>query len=157
MKWWPFYGLRRKLTEKKQYTSPVAVQSIHEKLFKRSLFIYIIDVGSSNALNFEIAALEAPQYNIHRFGIYFTDSPRHADLLLVLGRPVQQMLAPLHETISQIPEPFGIVAFDDGPAEFPPADYSGLPNLMAVIRGVPFPSEILGLLLDLSKPKNDKV
>ncbi len=156
MKWWPFYGLKRKLTERREYLSPVAVRPVHEKLFKRSLFIYIIDTGSSNAVNFEIAALEAPQYNTHRFGIYFTDSPRHADVLLVLGRPVPQMMAPLQETISQIPNPFGIVVLDDSPDDFPPADYSDLPNLMTVIRGVPSPSEILGLLLDLSKPKKEK-
>ena len=153
MKWWPLYGVRKKLTEWKTYTSPVIVQPIDSRLFKRSLFIYIIDTGSSNALNFEIIALEAPQYNTHRFGIYFTDSPRHADVLLVLGRPVVQMLDPLHETISQLSNPFGIVALDDAPDDLPPADYSSLPNLMAVIRGVPSPSEILGLLLDLSRPK----
>jgi Ni,Fe-hydrogenase III small subunit len=156
MKWWPLYGLKRKLTERKKYLPPVSVKPIHEKLFKRSLFIYIIDVGSSNAVNFEIAALEAPQYNTHRFGIYFTDSPRHADVLLVLGRPVPQMLAPLHETISQVPNPFGIVVIDDSPEYLPPADYSNLPNVMTVIRGIPSPSEILGLLLDLSKPKKEK-
>jgi Ni,Fe-hydrogenase III small subunit len=115
--------------------------------------VYLIDVGSSNALNFEIAALEAPQYNTHRFGIYFTDSPRHADLLLVLGRPVQQMLAPLQETIAQLPQPFGIVVLDDSPPGSPPADHTGLPNLLGVINGVPGPAEILGLLLSLSKPQ----
>jgi Ni,Fe-hydrogenase III small subunit len=155
MKWWSFYGFRRKLTERVQYVSPVEVQPIHSKLFNRSLFVYVIDIGSSNAVNFEIAALEAPQYNTHRFGIYFTDSPRHADVLLVLGRPAEQMHAPLKETISQVPEPFGIVVLDDSPDFLPAADYSMLPNVKAVIKGVPKPSEILGVLLNLSKSKNE--
>ena len=157
MKWWPFYGLRRRLTERKDYRSPVSVHPIHEKLFRRSLFIFIIDVGSSNALNFEIAALEAPQYNTHRFGIYFTDSPRHADLLLVLGRPVPQMMSPLRETISQLPHPFGIVVLDDSPEHLRTDYYADLPNLMTTIRGIPSPSEILGLLLDLSNYKKEKI
>src|SRR5690625_2603010 len=109
MQWWPLYGLRKRWTEKRYYLSPASVRTMHQRLFRRSLFVYVIDVGSSNALNFEIDALEAPQYNMHRFGIYLTDSPRHADILLVLGRPADNMLEPLMETISQLPEPFGIV------------------------------------------------
>jgi len=70
IRWWPLYGLKRKLTERKEYVSSVKLRLSTTAVFKRSLFVYVIDVGSSNALNFEISALEAPQYNIHRFGIY---------------------------------------------------------------------------------------
>jgi hypothetical protein len=156
MKWWPLYGLRKQLTEEKKYVSPVAVNQLHPDLFNRSLFVYTIDVGSSNALNFEISALESPQYNMHRFGIYMTDSPRHADLLLVLGRPTKAMLPCLSETISQLPTPFGIVTIDDSTEEFEMSDYPDLPNHIADVKGLPNPSEILGLLLDLSKTKRKK-
>lgn len=126
-------------------------------IFNRSLFVYVIDVGSSNALNFEISALESPQYNIHRFGIYMTDSPRHADVLLVLGRPTSEMLGPLLETITHVPEPFFIVTIDDASGDCALHDYPKLPNHVAEMKGVPGPSQILGLLLDLSKTKRKKL
>lgn len=153
IRWWPLYGLKRKLTERKEYVSSVKLRLSTTTVFKRSLFVYVIDVGSSNALNFEISALEAPQYNIHRFGIYLTDSPRHADVLLILGHPVKAMTAPLKETISQLPRPFYTITIDDNP-DFPDlGEYPALPNHIAAITGVPSPSQILGLLLDIAKTK----
>jgi Ni,Fe-hydrogenase III small subunit len=113
-------------------------------------------VGSSNALNFEINALESPQYNMHRFGIYMTDSPRHADVLLILGRPTKAMLQPLQETITQLPNPFCIVTIDDCPEDLSLSAYPALPNHAAELKGVPDPAQILGLLLDLSKPKRNR-
>ncbi len=153
IRWWPLYGLKRKLTERKEYTSPVKLRLPVTGVFRRSLFVYVIDVGSSNALNFEISALESPQYNIHRFGIFMTDSPRHADVLLILGHPVQKMLDPLKETISQLPRPFYTITIDDDPYQPDAVEYPELPNHIAALTGVPSPSQILGLLLDIAKTK----
>ncbi len=153
IRWWPVFGLKRRLTEKKEYISPVDLRQPKTGIFNRSLFVYIIDVGSSNALNFEISALESPQYNIHRFGIFLTDSPRHADVLLILGRPVTKMLEPLKETISQLPKPFYTVTIDDHPDQPGLNEYPELPNHIAVLTGVPSPDKILGLLLDIAKTK----
>ena len=155
-RWWPIYGLKKKLTEQKEYVSPVGLTKPKTRIFNRSLFVYVIDVGSSNALNFEISALESPQYNIHRFGIFMTDSPRHADVLLILGRPVTQMLGPLKETIDQLPEPFYTITIDDHPDQPGLNDYPELPHHMAALTGIPSPSEILGLLLDIAKTKRMK-
>ncbi len=151
--WWPLYGLKKKLTERKEYTSFVKLRFKTTGVFKRSLFVYIIDVGSSNALNFEISALESPQYNIHRFGIFLTDSPRHADVLLILGHPVKKMIDPLKETISQLPKPFYTITIDDNPHQPDSVDYPELPHHIAALTGVPSPSQILGLLLDIAKTK----
>jgi len=148
MNWWPIYGLKRRLTERTAYGSPVTVGRIPASRFGRSLFVYVIDVGSSNALNFEIDALESPQYNIHRFGIYMTDSPRHADVLLILGRPVKAMIGPLEETIDQIPRPFGIIVLDDCPDNSARLHYADLPNVIAEFKGVPDPSQLLGILIN---------
>ena len=153
IRWWPLYGLKRKLTEGKEYESRARLRFTPEKIFNRSLFVYVIDVGSSNALNFEISALKSPQYNIHRFGIYFTDSPRHADVLLVLGQPVPLMIDPLMETINQLPRPFSIITIRDFPDRPGSVDFPELPNHIADLTGVPSPSGILGLLLDIAKTK----
>ncbi|HVS97754.1 MAG TPA: hypothetical protein VHE54_14770 [Puia sp.] len=152
MQWWPFYGLKRQLAESREFASPVPPMRAVPRIFRHSLFIYVIDVGSSNALNFEISALESPQYSIHRYGIYLTDSPRHADILLVLGKPTAAMLPPLLETVSQLPEPFCIATIDDCP-EDRERSYPDLPNHICALEGIPSPAQILGMLLDLSTPK----
>lgn len=157
LQWWPLYGLKRKLTERAAYMSPVKPRQPASGIFNRSLFVYILDVGSCNGLNFEIAALESPQYNIHRFGIYITDSPRHADVLLILGRPADLMHEPMKETISQLSNPFHIITIDDYPEEnFTSGSYPELPNHVAALKGTPSPSEILGLLLDIAKTKRKR-
>lgn len=155
MKWWPLFGLFRRLTEKSEYPGGHSKLKTM-RLFRRSLFVYVIDVGSSNALNFEISALESAVYNIHRFGIYLTDSPRHADLLLVLGRPTAQMLEPLQATIDQVPRPFGIVTIDDQPVGLELQDYPEWPNHVAALLGIPSAAEILGTLLSLTKSKKQQ-
>ena len=156
MQWWPIYGLRRMLTEKNIYKSPVDVPRPSSGIFNRSLFVYVIDVGSSNALNFEITALESPLYNIHHLGVFMTDSPRHADVLLILGKPAAAMLQPLQETISQMPNPFFIITIDDNVSGEYMRDYPELPNHIASLKGVPSPSQILGVLLDIAKTKRRK-
>lgn len=145
--WWPLFGLGRQLTERRHgYARAGSLKAI-DSLFRRSLFVYPIDVGNSNALNIELAALRTPQYNVHRFGIFFTDTPRHADLLLVLGRPTPKSSLPLAETIDQLPHPFGILHLYE---PFPPAthlDEVELPNLVGTVEGTPSAEEILGFLL----------
>ncbi len=153
LKWWPLFGIRRHLTEKRAYKSPINIQSHYGSIFQRSLFVYILDVGSSNALNFEISALESPQYNIHRFGIFLTDSPRHADVLLILGRPTEVMLAPMNETLNQLPEPYYVITIDDSCDALMMSPYPEMKHHVAQLKGVPSPSEILGLLLAISKSK----
>ena len=53
--------------------------------FHRSLHIRHVDAGSCNGCESELQGLNNPFYNLHRFGIFFTPSPRFADLLLVTG------------------------------------------------------------------------
>jgi len=43
------------------------------------------DAGSDGSEEWEIQALLGPVYDIGRLGVFFTASPRHADVLLVLG------------------------------------------------------------------------
>lgn len=151
IKWWPLFGIKNKLTEKHSFKMPASFSDGVSNIFRRSLHVYILDVGSSNGLTFELAALDAPQYNMHRFGIYFTDSPRHADVLLILGRPTKKMLEPLNETITQLPAPFYIVTIDDCPEESWSEPYPTLPNHVVQLEGIPSASEIFGVLMQITK------
>ncbi len=148
MKWWPMVGISKMLTEDKKYESKARVKKMG--IFRRSFHIYTIDVGNSNILNFEMRALQTPKYNVHRFGIYFAASPRHADLLIVLGRPTKKMVAPLLETINQIPEPFGVILLKGCGSSGIDLDELKLPNVVASVNGCPEPSEILAILLKIS-------
>jgi Ni,Fe-hydrogenase III small subunit len=78
--------------------------------FRRSLHIRHVDAGSDGAVEQEIAALMNPYYDMHRLGLFFTASPRHADVLLVTGPVTRPMEAPLRRTYEAMPEPRVVVA-----------------------------------------------
>jgi Ni,Fe-hydrogenase III small subunit/ferredoxin len=80
------------------------------KHFKRSLHVRHVDAGSCNGCESELQALNNPFYNLHRLGIFFTPSPRFADLLLVTGSVTYAMRGPLLETLNAMPEPRWVMA-----------------------------------------------
>ncbi len=81
-----------------------------QHLFHGSLHIRHVDAGSCNACESEIKMLTNPYYDMHRLGIFFTTSPRHADLLLVTGPVTRAMQDPLLQTYEAMPEPRLVVA-----------------------------------------------
>jgi Ni,Fe-hydrogenase III small subunit/ferredoxin len=80
------------------------------KGFKRSLHIRHVDAGSCNGCESELQALNNPFYNLHRLGIFFTPSPRFADVLLVTGPVTYAMREPLLRTYAAMPDPKWVVA-----------------------------------------------
>lgn len=78
--------------------------------FRRSLHVRHVDAGSCNGCESELQALNNPFYNLHRLGIFFTASPRFADLLLVTGPVTYAMLTPLRATYEAMPEPRWVMA-----------------------------------------------
>ena len=78
--------------------------------FRRSLHIRHVDAGSCNGCESELQALNNPFYNLHRFGIFFTPSPRFADLLLVTGPVTYAMRDPLRRAYEAMPQPRWVMA-----------------------------------------------
>jgi Ni,Fe-hydrogenase III small subunit/formate hydrogenlyase subunit 6/NADH:ubiquinone oxidoreductase subunit I len=78
--------------------------------FRRSLHIRHVDTGSDGAVEQEIAALLNPYYDMQRLGLFFTASPRHADVLLVTGPVTKPMEGPLRRAWEGMPEPRVVVA-----------------------------------------------
>ena len=79
---------------------------IREKMkFKKSVHIFVLDVGSCGACNREISLLSAPQYDFHRLGFFFTPVPRHADVLLIIGEGTDKMKKVVEEAYESMPEP----------------------------------------------------
>jgi Ni,Fe-hydrogenase III small subunit/ferredoxin len=77
---------------------------------RRSVHLRHVDAGSDGAEEQEIAALLNPVYDIHRLGIFFTASPRHADVLLVTGAGAHAMAEPLRRTYDGMPDPKVVIA-----------------------------------------------
>ncbi|MFE5078362.1 NADH-quinone oxidoreductase subunit B family protein [Streptomyces halstedii] len=78
--------------------------------FRRSLHIRHVDAGSDGSEEWEIAALTNPVYDIHRLGMCFTASPRHADVLLVTGAGTRGMARPLDRTLESTARPVIVIA-----------------------------------------------
>jgi Ni,Fe-hydrogenase III small subunit/ferredoxin len=76
----------------------------------KSIHIRHVDAGSDGAEEWEIAALTNPYYDMQRLGLYFTLSPRHADILLVTGSLVGPMVTPLLRAHEVMPDPKAVVA-----------------------------------------------
>ena len=77
---------------------------------RRSVHLRHVDAGSDGAEEQEIAALLSPVYDIHRLGLFFTASPRHADVLLVTGAGAHGMAEPVRRTYAGMPSPKIVIA-----------------------------------------------
>lgn len=78
-----------------------------------SLAIRAVDAGSCNGCELEIHATNNAYYDIERFGIHFTASPRFADMLLVTGPVSVNMRKALEMTYDATPDPKLVVAMGD--------------------------------------------
>ncbi|MDQ6971624.1 MAG: NADH-quinone oxidoreductase subunit NuoB [Mariprofundaceae bacterium] len=87
------------------------------KRFRGSLAIRAVDAGSCNGCELEIHATNNPYYDIERFGVHFTPSPRFADMLLVTGPVTLNMVTALKMTYDATPNPKLVVAMGDCAAD----------------------------------------
>ena len=78
--------------------------------FRRSLHVRYIDAGACGGCMGEVRLIDAPPYNLHRFGIFVTASPRDADVLLVAGPVTEAMCGPVIKAFEAMPEPRRVVA-----------------------------------------------
>jgi membrane-bound hydrogenase subunit mbhJ len=77
--------------------------------FKRALWVFHVATGSCNGCDIEIVAALTPRYDVERFGIMLTGTPRHADVLLVTGPVTKPMLPRLKRIYEQTPDPKAVV------------------------------------------------
>jgi Ni,Fe-hydrogenase III small subunit/ferredoxin len=80
------------------------------RALRRSVHLRHVDAGSDGTEEWEILALLNPVYDVHRLGIFFTASPRHADVLLVTGAGARGMTEPLRQTYEAMPHPKVVIA-----------------------------------------------
>lgn len=78
--------------------------------FSRSIHILVVDAGDCGACLNEVKQLNNPYYNMHRLGFFITPTPRHADVLLVVGPVTDQMRVALKKIYDAMPTPKRVVA-----------------------------------------------
>lgn len=78
--------------------------------FDRSINIIVVDAGDCGACLHEVKQLTNPYYNMHRLGFFITPTPRHADVLLVVGPGTDQMRVALQKTYEAMPTPKLVMA-----------------------------------------------
>lgn len=76
-----------------------------QPLFKRSFYLYPIDSGTCGGCNMELKLISSPEYDMTRFSIFFTNTPRHADALVVMGVMTEKMKEVLKKAYEAMPEP----------------------------------------------------
>jgi len=127
------------------------------KRFQGSLAIRAVDAGSCNGCELEIHAANNAYYDIERFGVHFTASPRFADMLLVTGPVSINMKIALEMTYDAMPAPKLVVAMGDCAANcgvFGKDNYaiagavSDIIPVNAVVHGCPpSPSDLIQAIL----------
>lgn len=80
------------------------------KAYRNSVHVIVVDAGDCGACLHEVKQLNNPLYNVHRLGIFFTPTPRAADVLLVVGPVSENMRVPLQKTYEAMPDPKRILA-----------------------------------------------
>ena len=81
-----------------------------ESAFGHSIHICVFDAGDCGACLNEVRQLNNPYYNMHRLGFFITPTPRHADVLLVVGPVTDQMRFALKKIHEAMPTPKRVVA-----------------------------------------------
>jgi len=78
--------------------------------FRRSVHVLVVDAGDCGACLNEVKQLNNPYYNMHRLGFFITPSPRHADVLLVVGPVTDHMRGALKKIHDAMPTPKRVLA-----------------------------------------------
>jgi formate hydrogenlyase subunit 7 len=100
----------------------------------RSIHLFLVDVGSCTACNREVLALANPFYDLQRLGVFFTNSPRHADVLVVVGVPTPAMVEPLRRAYEAMPAPKAVLAV--GVCPISGGIFAGTPGLAASLAEI---------------------
>ncbi len=125
--------------------------------YRHSVNVRYLDAGACGACMGEVRQIDAPPYNLHRYGIFITATPRDADVLLVAGPVTEAMRLPLRKTYEAMPEPkrvvtMGVCAINGGVFGQSFASIGGVGEVVPVdlvIAGCPPPplAIVHGLLL----------
>ncbi len=122
--------------------SPAAFRGELAARFGRSFKLRQVSAGGCNACEADANVLTTLAWDLGRFGIDFTASPRHADGLLVTGPVTLNMREALLRTYDAVPDPKAVIAvgacaIGGGPYRGRPEICGGVGELLPVDLYVP--------------------
>ncbi|MBU6419874.1 MAG: hydrogenase [Proteobacteria bacterium] len=129
-----------------------------QKRLGRALSIRHVAAGSCNGCELELRATQNLIYDLTQYGLSFTPSPRHADILLITGVAGVNMREAVAQARAAMPDPafvlaVGDCAVDGGVFKGSPAVAGGanafLPVDLVIAGCPPTPVQILQGLLAL--------
>jgi Ni,Fe-hydrogenase III small subunit len=128
------------------------------KILGRSLAIRHVAAGSCNGCELELRATQNMIHDLTRYGLTFTASPRHADVLLITGVAARNMTEAVRQAREAMPDPVLVIAVGDcavdgGVFKGSPAITGGADSILPVdifVAGCPpTPGQIIEGLLAL--------
>ncbi len=144
---------------------PASVSTLTERLaaagvakLGRSLAIRHVAAGSCNGCELELRATQNMVHDLTRYGLTFTPSPRHADVLLITGVAARNMVEAVRQAREAMPDPVLVIAVGDcavdgGVFKGSPAITGGADSILPVDLFVPgcppAPGQIVEGLLGL--------
>lgn len=87
-----------------------AVRPVIGQMFRRALHLREVSAGGDNSCEMELGAAGNVNFDMGRYGIEFTASPRHADGVVVTGPVTANMARELETTWQAVPEPKLLIA-----------------------------------------------
>ncbi len=141
---------------------PAAVRPEIRTLFKKSLKLRQVSAGGDNSAEWELNACGNANFDMHRYGIEFVASPRHADGVVITGPITSNMAEALRITFEATPAPkiivlAGVDAISGGIFTGSPALHRSFldehPVDLYIPGNPPHPLVIINALLDLSGRK----
>ena len=82
-----------------------AIRKEIKKIFGKSLKLRQVSAGGDNSCETELGAAGNANFDMGRYGIEFTASPRHADGIVLTGPITENMAEPIRIAYDAIPEP----------------------------------------------------
>lgn len=89
------------------------LQAAGQRRLGRDLSIRHVAAGSCNGCELELRATQNLIYDLQHYGLRFTTSPRHADILLITGVANANMREAVAQTRACMPDPVLVVAVGD--------------------------------------------
>jgi Ni,Fe-hydrogenase III small subunit len=83
---------------------------------RKSPWVYVVNAGSCNGCDIEIAPCFSPRYDAEQLGVLRQGSPKHADILLITGPLTLRSRAAVSAIYEQMPSPKVVVAVGSCPA-----------------------------------------
>ena len=101
---------RENLIVKEGETKPIqfdkkAIRPEVRKTFSKSLKLRAVSAGGDNSCENELGASGNANFDMGRYGIEFSASPRHCDGIVLTGPITENMVEPLRIAYDAIPEP----------------------------------------------------